>query len=223
MTAAPYFGLGPPWTLENYTRAFDPLYGGVPAAVLSCWRGFPRCSASHWPPAASSLARGTAPHIYLNLVDPTLLDQLSGPHLRLDLPAARHRPDQCHPAKTRPDPRTAADALQRRSRDPGLVYGYLPFMVLPLTPRSNGSTRSSLRPRPPGRAAHDHLLARHPAAVLSRNSRRRRAGLHPLPSEPSSCLTCWEGGKSIMIGNIVQNQFTTGAGLALRLRALTRV
>src|SRR3974390_1583277 len=29
LTRGAYFGLGPPWTLENYARVLDPLYGEV--------------------------------------------------------------------------------------------------------------------------------------------------------------------------------------------------
>lgn len=108
----------------------------------------------------------------------------------------------------------------------GLVYAYLPFMVLPLY-----STLERLDPNLIEAAAD---LGARPAATLARvivplSAPGIRAGI-VLVFIP--CLGAFltpdllGGGKSVMIGNLIQNQFTTardwpfGSALSLVLMAL---
>ena len=170
---------------------------------------------------------GTRKNLYLNLVILPVLDQLPGPHLRVDFPAARHRPGERRAADRSgiiqaPLPMLYNDGAVIL----GLVYGYLPFMVLPLY-----ATLERLDPFPDRsrsrsrRAPWTTLLRVIAAAVRARHPRGRRAGIHSLPRRvPVPDLL--GGGKSIMIGNVVQNQFTTardwpfGSALSLVLMAV---
>ena len=68
----------------------------------------------------------------------------------------------------------------------GLVYGYLPFTVLPLYATLERLDRTSARSRGrSGRETLGHAHARHDSAVRARNSRRRDSGLHPVPGRVS--------------------------------------
>ena len=73
----------------------------------------------------------------------------------------------------------------------GLVYGYLPFMVLPIYATlerldpSLVEAAADLGARP----AH-HRLPRHRAALAPRHRRRLGPRLHPLPRAPTSRPTC---------------------------------
>ena len=60
------------------------------------------------------------------------LDELSRPHLRLARPLGHRRHDQRHADEPPPDHRAAATAQHPFRRLVGLVYGFLPFMVLPI-------------------------------------------------------------------------------------------
>ena len=78
----------------------------------------------------------------------------------------------------RPDQRTAAAALQRvRGRASGLVYGYVPFMILALySSISQPRPRALSRPRPiSAPRAMAHLPAHHPAADRTRHRGRLRS------------------------------------------------
>ena len=48
LTRGAYGGLGPPWTLENYQRLFDPLYLVIRPAVVPDGGGDDRASACCW-------------------------------------------------------------------------------------------------------------------------------------------------------------------------------
>jgi spermidine/putrescine transport system permease protein len=231
MTRGAYFGVGPPWTIENYARVFDSLYGGVlvrsfllaaVSTLLCLVLGLPLALfISRTGPSRRSL--------YLNLVilpfwtsflvriyawifllrDTGLINSLLQ---NLGLIHA-------------PLPMLYNDGAVIL----GLVYGYLPFMVLPLY-----ATLERLDPFLVEAAAD---LGARPITtfwrvVLPLCAPGIRAGtvLVFIP-----CLGAFlvpdllGGGKSIMIGNIVQNQFTTardwpfGSALSLVLMAIVGV
>ncbi len=227
MTRGAYFGLGPPWTFENYARVFDPLYGAV------LWRSFvlsavstALCLTLGLPLALFISRSGTRRNLYLNLV---MLPFWTSFLVRIYAWIFLLR-----------DTGLVNAFLQKLGliHDPlpllyndgavilGLVYGYLPFMVLPLY-----ATLERLDPFLIEAAAD---LGARPATAfwkvtlpLCAPGIRAGAVLVFIP-----CLGAFlvpdllGGGKSIMIGNVVQNQFTTardwpfGAALSLVLMAL---
>ncbi len=64
--------------------------------------------------------------------DAAVLDQLSHPHLRLDVSLRDTGLINTLLQSASPHPRSAAASVQYAAVILGLVYGYLPFMVLPL-------------------------------------------------------------------------------------------
>ena len=227
LTRGAYGGVVFPWTLENYTRFFDPLYGAIlwrsllisaVATILCLLLGFP---------LALFIARARSRRgLYLFLVilpfwtsflvrtyawlfllrDTGLINTalLSLGVVREPLPLLYN---------------TGAVLL-------GLVYGYLPFMILPLY-----ATLERLDPALLEAAAD---LGAKPLSALFRivvplSAPGIRAGsiLVFIPCV-GAFLTpdLLGGGKTVMIGNLVQNQFTTardwpfGSAVSIVLMAL---
>jgi spermidine/putrescine transport system permease protein len=211
LSRGPYGGVMGPWTAENYTRVFDPLYGEI------LWRSIwiaavatALCLLFGFPLALYISRAGRHKMLLLNLVmlpfwtsfliriyawifllrDTGLINTvLQGLHIiRHPLPLLFN---------------TGAVIL-------GLVYGYLPFTVLPLY-----ATLEKLDPALLD-AAED--LGASPWSVLWRVTiPLSRTGI------VAGCLLVFipcvgayltpdlmGGGKTVMIGNLVQNQFTTG-------------
>ena len=90
-----YGGVTGEWTIENYKRLFDPLYGAILArtlvltalATLLCLTlGFPLAFFI----SRSSKRKNLVP----SACDDPVLDELSRPHVCLDVPAPGYRPDQ---------------------------------------------------------------------------------------------------------------------------------
>jgi spermidine/putrescine transport system permease protein len=230
MTRGAYFGLGPPWTLTNYARVWDPLY----AIVL--WRSLilatiatVLCLVLGFPLALFISQSGKRKSLYLNLV---MLPFWTSFLVRLYAWIFLLRDTGLINTLLRslgithePLPMLYNDGAVIL----GLVYGHLPFMVLPLYATLERLDRSLLE------AAAD--LGARPWTTF---------GLVTIPlCRPGilagsvlvfiPCLGSYivpdllGGGKSIMIGNVVQNQFTTardwpfGAALSFALMALVLV
>jgi len=222
-----YGGVSQPWTAENYTRFFDPLYGAIllrslaMAAAATCLcllLGFPLAlfisRARKWRelylflvilPFWTSFLVRTYAWMFL-LRDTGLLNTLlqSLGVIREPLPLLYNN---------------GAVLL-------GLVYGYLPFMILPLY-----STLERLDPALIEAAAD---LGARPFTALLRvviplAAPGIRAGsiLVFIPCV-GAFLTpdLLGGGKTVMIGNLVQNQFTTardwpfGSAVSLAVMAI---
>jgi len=229
-TRGAYGGTGLPWTLESWTRLADPLY----ARIL--WRTLwisalstAICLVLGLPLAWFITQSGRYKNLYLQLVilpfwtsflirtyawmfllrDTGLLNTLL---LSLGL-------------IQEPLPMLYNDGAVIL----GLVYGYLPFMVLPLYANMERLDKSLLE------AAAD--LGARPLTTITRIvlplcAPGIKAGsiLVFIP-----CLGAYltpdlmGGGKTIMIGNLVQNQFTTardwpfGAAISLALMALVMI
>jgi spermidine/putrescine transport system permease protein len=227
LTRGAYGGVIPPWTAENYARLFDPLYGAIvlrsflmaaAATALCLLLGFPLAlfisRAQRW--------RG----LYLFLVIlPFWTSFLVRTYAWMFLLR---------------DTGLLNTVLQRLGviGDPlpllynngavllGLVYGYLPFMILPLY-----STLERLDPALLEAAAD---LGAKPFTALLRvvvplSAPGIRAGsiLVFIPCV-GAFLTpdLLGGGKTVMIGNLVQNQFTTardwpfGSAVSLALMSI---
>jgi spermidine/putrescine transport system permease protein len=227
LTRGAFGGIEPPWTVESYQRLFDPLY------LTILWRSFAMALAATAIclllafPAALFIARAAShKNLYLQLVmlpfwtsflvrtyawlfllrDTGLLNTLllSLHFIREPLPLLYNN---------------GAVLL-------GLVYGYLPFMILPLY-----ATLERLDPALLEAAAD---LGAKPFATLLRvvipvAGPGIRAGsiLVFIPCV-GAFLTpdLLGGGKTVMIGNLVQNQFTTsrdwpfGSAVSLALMAI---
>jgi spermidine/putrescine transport system permease protein len=133
LTRGVYGGIELPWTAESYQRLFDPLY------LVILWRSFAMALAATAlvPPAGVSrralhFPRRPPQESLPATRHAALLDQFPGAHLRLDFPAARHRPVQHRVAGARHHPRPLPLLYNDGAVLLGLVYGYLPFMVLPI-------------------------------------------------------------------------------------------
>ena len=230
LTRGVYGGIASPWTLESYQRLVDPIYLEI------LWRSFWVAGASTalclllgFPLALFISRSGRHKNFYLGLVMlpfwtsflvrtyawmfllrdtgllNTLLQKLGVIHAPLSLLY-----------------NDGAVIL-------GLIYGYLPFTVLPLYATLERLDRTLLE------AAAD--LGAKPWATLARvtiplSAPGIRAGaiLVFIP-----CLGAYltpdllGGGKSVMIGNLIQNQFTTardwpfGSAVSLVLMAIVMV
>jgi spermidine/putrescine transport system permease protein len=226
LTRGVYGGITLPWTAENYTRLWDSLYLRILArsfwiagvSTLFCLLlGFPM---------GLFLARSSRKNFYLTLVmlpfwTSFLVRTYAWMFLLRDtglINSTLQKLGWIH------------DPLPLLYNDGaviiGLVYAYLPFMVLPIY-----ATLERLDPNLIEAAAD---LGARPAATLARvilplSAPGMRAGI-VLVFIP--CLGAYltpdllGGGKSVMIGNLVQNQFTTardwpfGSALSLALMAV---
>ena len=230
LTRGAYGGLGPPWTVESYARLIDPLYLKIlgrsfwiagASTALCVLLGFP---------LALFLSRVTRHrNLYLSLVilpfwTSFLVRTYAWMFLLRDtglINVILQKLGFIH------------DPLPLLYNDGavilGLVYGYLPFVVLPLYATLERIDRNLLE------AAAD--LGARPWATLLRvivplSAPGLRAGavLVFIP-----CLGAYltpdllGGGKSVMIGNLIQNQFTTsrdwpfGSAVSLTLMAVVMV
>lgn len=227
LTRGAYGGVEPPWTFENYVRLWDPLYGAI--LLRSLWIAAVStalCLILGYPLAFFISRSGERKHFYLLLVilpfwssflirtyawmfllrDTGLFNTvlLALGWIREPLPLLYN---------------DAAVVL-------GLVYGFLPFTVLPLFATLERMDKTLLE------AAAD--LGARPldsfwriTLPLSVPGIRAGAILVFIP-----CLGAYltpdllGGGKSVMVANLVQNQFTTardwpfGAAVSLTLMAV---
>jgi spermidine/putrescine transport system permease protein len=229
-TRGAYGGAGPPWTIESWTRLVDPLYARIlwrtvwisGLATLVCLvLGFPLA----WFIAHS----GRRKNLYLQLVilpfwTSFLIRTYAWMFLLRDTGLANSFLMSAGVIRE-PLPLLYNDAAVIL----GLVYGYLPFMVLPLYANLERLDQSLLE------AAAD--LGARPFTAITRV-------VVPLcaPGIKAGCILVFipclgayltpdlmGGGKTVMIGNLVQNQFTTardwpfGAAISLALMALVMI
>jgi spermidine/putrescine transport system permease protein len=221
-----YGGVERPFTLENYTRLWDPLYGiilwrslwiAAVATVLCLALGFP---------LALFIARsGAKKNLYLSLVilpfwTSFLIRTYAWMFLLRDT-GLINTVLQALGVIHQPLPMLYNDGAVIL----GLVYGYLPFMVLPLYATLERMDASLIE------AAAD--LGARPLDALFRVTLplcapgiRAGAILVFVPCLGTFLTSDLLGGsKTILIGNLVQNQFTTardwpfGAALSLALMA----
>jgi spermidine/putrescine transport system permease protein len=227
LTRGVYGGLELPWTTENYRRLFDPLY------LTILWRSFAMALAATALclllafPAALFIARAPRhKNLYLQLVmlpfwTSFLVRTYAWIFLLRDT-GLFNTSLQALGITHAPLPLLYNNGAVLL----GLVYGYLPFMVLPIY-----ATLERLDPALVEAAAD--LGARPLATVfrivvpLSRPGIVAGSILVFIP-----CLGAYltpdllGGGRTVMVGNLVQNQFTTardwpfGAAVSIALMAL---
>lgn len=227
LTRGVYGGLSPPWTLENYRRLADPLYLGI--LLRSVWIAAVTtllCALLGFPLALFLARSGPRKNLYLALVMlPFWTSFLVRTYAWIFLLR---------------DTGLINTVLERAGliREPlpllyndgavivGLVYGYLPFMVLPIF-----AAIERLDPYLEEAAAD---LGARPAETvwrvvlpLARPGIAAGAVLVFIP-----CLGAYltpdllGGGKTVMAGNLIQNQFTSardwpfGAAASLALMAV---
>ena len=227
LTRGTYGGISRPWSVESYQRFADPIYLGI------LWRSFWIAGASTlvslllgFPLALFISRAGKRKNLYLSLVilpfwTSFLVRTYAWMFLLRDTGLVNSTLQKLG---------IIHDPLPLLYNDGavilGLVYGYLPFMVLPLFGTLERLDRNLLE------AAAD--LGARPWATLLRvvlplSAPGIRAGVI-LVFIP--CLGAYltpdllGGGKSVMIGNLIQNQFTTardwpfGSAISLALMAV---
>jgi spermidine/putrescine transport system permease protein len=210
LTRGAYGGAERPFTLENYTRLLDPLYGSIflrslwiaaAATVLCLLLGFP---------LALFIARsGARKNLYLTLVilpfwTSFLIRTYAWMFLLRDTGLINTVLQSLHVIRE-PLPMLYNDGAVIL----GLVYGFLPFTVLPLYATLERLDKNLLE------AAAD--LGAKPRDALFRVTIplcapgiRAAAILVFVPCLGTYLTSDLLGGsKTIMIGNLVQNQFTT--------------
>jgi spermidine/putrescine transport system permease protein len=224
-----YFGVEAPWTLENYARLWDPLYGGI--VLRSFWIAAVStalCVVLGFPLALFISRAGTRKNLYLALVilpfwtsflirtyawmfllrDTGFINTLlqSVGLIREPLPMLYN---------------SGAVIL-------GLVYGYLPFMVLPLYATLERLDPSLLEASADLGARPLDTLWR-VIVPLSAGGMRAGAILVFVPCLGTYLTSDLLGGsKTVLIGNLVQDQFTgardwpfgSAASLALMAAAM---
>jgi len=227
LTRGAYGGVGRPWSGESYARVFDPLYGsillrslGIAAAATAI------CLLLGFPLALFIARAGRRRRLYLFLVTlPFWTSFLVRTYAWLFLLRETGLVNTALLAAG-----LIGEPLQLLYNTGavllGLVYGYLPFMVLPLY-----ATLERLDPALLEAAAD---LGARPLAALWRvivplAAPGIRAGsiLVFIPCV-GAFLTpdLLGGGKTVMIGNLIQNQFTTardwpfGSALSLLLMGI---
>jgi spermidine/putrescine transport system permease protein len=226
-TKGVYGGVGPPWTLENYVRLFDPLYGVIllrsflMAAVSTLG-----CLSLAFPLAYYIARSGRRKTLLLNLVMlPFWTSFLVRTYAWMFLLRDTGLINSALLAAgliTEPLPLLYNDGAVIV----GLIYGYLPFAVLPLYSNLERLDKSLLEAAADlGARPWQTLL--HIVLPLTAPGLRAAGVLVFIP-----CLGAYltpdllGGGKSMMIGNLVQNQFTSardwpfGSALSLALMAI---
>lgn len=224
LTHGPYGGVMRPWTLEAYGRVFDPLYGEI--LWRSVWvAGVSTllCLALGFPLALYIARSAQRKTLLLNLVmlpfwTSFLIRIYAWMFLLRDTGLINTALQSFHIIRA-PLPllfNTGAVIL-------GLVYGYLPFMVLPLYATLE-KLDSSLLDAAEDLGASPWSALWRVVVPLSRPGIAAGALLVFIP-----CLGAYltpdlmGGGKTVMVGNLVQNQFTTardwpfGAAVSLLL------
>jgi len=225
-----YGGVDPSWTAENWKRLADPIYLGILARTFAlAGIATALCVLLGFPLALFISRSGTRKNLYLNLVilpfwTSFLVRTYAWMFLLRDtglINTALQALGMIH----QPLPLLYNDGAVLV----GLVYGHLPFMVLPLYATLERLDTSLLE------AAAD--LGAKPWSTLTRIT-------IPLCTPGIlagtvlvfiPCLGAFltpdllGGGKTMMIGNVVQNQFTTardwpfGAAMSLALMAIVMV
>lgn len=226
LTRGAYGGVESPFTAENYARLWDPLYGAI------LWRSFwiagvatALCLLLGFPLALFIARSGARKNLYLSLVilpfwTSFLIRTYAWMFLLRDtglINMALISLGLIHA----PLPMLYNDGAVIL----GLIYGYLPFMVLPLYATLERMDSSLMEAAADlGARPIDSLLR--VTLPLCAPGMRAGAILVFVPCLGTYLTSDLLGGsKTILIGNLVQNQFTTardwpfGAALSLALMA----
>jgi spermidine/putrescine transport system permease protein len=210
LTRGDYGGVEQPWTFESYTRFFDPLYGAILLRSFAMAAAATAiCTLLGFPLALFISRAGSRKSLYLQLVilpfwTSFLVRTYAWLFLLRDTGLVNTLLQKLGIVHA-PLPLLYNDGAVLL----GLVYGYLPFMVLPIFAILEKLDPALLE------AAAD-LGARPFRALLRVTLPLAKAGIIAgaiLVFVP--CLGAYltpdlmGGGKTVMIGNLVQNQFST--------------
>jgi spermidine/putrescine transport system permease protein len=231
LTRGVYGGVVGPWTFENYQRLFDPLYGVILwrslvmstlATILCLLIAFPLAL---FIARASDRAKG----IYLYLVilpfwTSFLVRTYAWMFLLRDTGFINTILTSLHIIRE-PLPLL----YNETAVVVGLVYGYLPFAVLPLFSNLDRLDKTLLEAAADLGATPWQTLYKIVIPLCAPGL--RAAGVLVFIPCLGAYLTpdLLGGGKSIMIGNLIQNQFTTardwpfGSAISLALMALVMI
>src|SRR5579863_3770366 len=227
LTRGAYGGVEWPWTLENYSRLLDPLYGAIFArSFVIAALATALCLVLAFPLALFIARSGAKKNLYLSLVilpfwTSFLIRTYAWMFLLRDT-GLINTFLQALGVIHEPLPMLYNNGAVIL----GLVYGYLPFMVLPLY--------ATLERMDPSLAEAAADLGARPLETLFRvilplcaPGIRAGAILVFVPCLGTYLTSDLLGGsKTILIGNLVQNQFTTardwpfGAAASLALMAV---
>ncbi|HEY3738198.1 MAG TPA: ABC transporter permease [Bryobacteraceae bacterium] len=225
-----YGGVERPWTFESYTRLIDPLYGGI--LLRSFWISVLStgvCLVLGFPMALFIARSGARRNLYLNLVmlpfwTSFLVRTYAWMFLLRDT-GLINTVLQSLGIIHEPLPLLYNDGAVIL----GLVYGYLPFMILPLYTTLERLDKSLLEASADLGATPFVTLTR---IIIPLSAPGIRAGSILVFI---TCLGAYltpdllGGSKTVMIGNVIQNQFTSardwpfGAAASLALMALVMV
>jgi spermidine/putrescine transport system permease protein len=222
-----YGGVVEPWNLENYTRLFDPLYGVILLrSFVMAGAATAGCIVLAFPLALYIARSGTRRSLLLNLVMlPFWTSFLVRTYAWMFLLRDTGLLNSALLALG-----LIAEPLPLLYNDwaviVGLIYGYLPFAVLPLYSNLERLDKSLFEAAADlGAKPWEAIL--HVILPLTAPGMRAAGVLVFIP-----CLGAYltpdllGGGKSMMIGNLVQNQFTSardwpfGSALSLALMAI---
>lgn len=231
LTRGVYGGVVGPWTFENYQRLFDPLYGiilwrslvmSTLATILCLLIAFPLAL---FIARASDRAKG----LYLYLVilpfwTSFLVRTYAWMFLLRDTGFINTILTSLH-IISEPLPLL----YNETAVVVGLVYGYLPFAVLPLFSNLDRLDKNLLEAAADLGATPWQTLYKIVIPLCAPGL--RAAGVLVFIPCLGAYLTpdLLGGGKSIMIGNLIQNQFTTardwpfGSAISLALMALVMI
>jgi len=230
LTRGAYGGVELPWTIENFMRLWDPVYGII--FLRSFWIAAVAtalCLVLGFPLAMFIAGSGPRKNLYLSLVilpfwTSFLIRTYAWMFLLRDTGILNSALQALHIIRE-PLPLLYNDGAVIL----GLVYGFLPFMVLPLYATLERLEPSLLE-------ASADLGARPWRALVSVTLPLCAPGIRAgaiLVFVP--CLGTYltsdllGGSKTVLIGNLVQNQFTAsrdwpfGAALSLALMAIAMV
>jgi len=226
-TRGVYGGVVDPWTVENFVRLFDPLYG------LILWRSLVMAAVSTalclligFPTALFIVRAAKHKNLLLNLIMlPFWTSFLVRTYAWMFLLRETGLINSVLIAIG-----VLSEPIAMLNNETavivGLVYGFLPFAVLPIYSNLERLDKNLLEAAADlGAKPWESLL--HVVLPLSAPGLRAAGVLVFIP-----CLGAYltpdllGGGKSIMIGNLIQNQFTTardwpfGAAISLALMAM---
>ncbi len=226
-TKGVYGGVGDPWTIENYVRLFDPLYGVILLrSFVMAAAATVGCLVLAFPLALYISRSGTRKTLLLNLVmlpfwTSFLVRTYAWMFLLRDTGLINSMLLGMG-VISEPLPLLYNDGAVIV----GLIYGYLPFAVLPLYSNLERLDKGLLEAAADlGAKPWEAML--HVVLPLTAPGMRAAGVLVFIPSL-GAYLTpdLLGGGKSMMIGNLVQNQFTSardwpfGSALSLALMAV---
>jgi len=227
LTRGAYGGVEQPWTFESYSRLIDPLYGAI--FVRSFWIAAVAtalCLVLGFPLALFIARSGSRKNLYLSLVilpfwTSFLIRTYAWMFLLRDT-GLINTILQALGIIHHPLPMLYNDGAVIL----GLVYGYLPFTVLPLYATLERLDATLLEAAADLGASPITALLR-VTLPLSMPGIRAGAILVFVPCLGTYLTSDLLGGsKTILIGNLVQNQFTTsrdwpfGAAVSLVLMAV---